>query len=282
MSIFLKVQQRFTAAGGHLFDDLAAAEAAPATAWTGMTIEVPGNPLLSCPDLAAARQLANSRGALLIIDDTIATPAAVNVQPYADLVMTSLTKAVAGSGNVLAGSIIVPEGPMDTALMQALRQQDPGNTGLLGADASVVARGIGSLPDRLQRMSQGARALVAWLRQRPEVQDIYYPDDSEDFAQLVRLPELTGPLFSVVVRDAESYAPRLYDALACSKGPSLGCDFTLVCPFTQLAHYHELDWAEKRGVSPWLLRVSVGCEPVEELVARFSAAFAAVYEARKL
>jgi cystathionine gamma-synthase len=273
----LKVQQRFTAGGGNLYADLSAAAEAPSGPWTGVTIEVPGNPLLTCPDLRQARQLADSRGALLIIDDTIATPAAVNVLPYADLVMTSLTKAVAGSGNVLAGSIIVPDGPQAEALEQALQVHDPGNVSLLGADAAVAAAGMGSLTDRLARMSAGARAVANWLRQRPEVASVFYPDEHDSYLELARDAELTGPLLSFVLQDAEHFAPQLYDAMRLSKGPSLGCDFTLVCPFTQLAHYHELDWAEGRGVSPWLLRVSVGCESVDELLDRFSAAFDQVF-----
>jgi cystathionine gamma-synthase len=66
-----------------------------------------------------------------------------------------------------------------------------------------------------------------------------------------------------------------YDALELCKGPSLGTCFTLVCPYTLLAHYHELDWAAQFGVSAQLIRVSVGLEPLEDLVAHFSLALAA-------
>ena len=154
------MQQQFTRAGGQLFRDLqdaeSAAESTPGEAWTGMTIEVPGNPLLRCPDLTAARRLASQRGALLLVDDTIATPAAVQIQ--ADLVMTSLTKAVAGCGTVLAGSVVVPDGPHAEALAAHYGLQDPDDQALLGADAAQVANGIASLPQRLRRMSAGARA----------------------------------------------------------------------------------------------------------------------------
>jgi len=63
-----------------------------------------------------------------------------------------------------------------------------------------------------------------------------------------------------------------YDALAVNKGPSLGTNFTLVCPYTLLAHYTELDWAADFGVSAHLIRVSVGAEPIETLLALFEAA----------
>jgi cystathionine gamma-synthase len=66
--------------------------------------------------------------------------------------------------------------------------------------------------------------------------------------------------------------PRVYDALRLNKGPSFGTPFTLVCPYTLLAHYHELEWAEGCGVPANLLRVSCGLEPVETIVNAFEEA----------
>ena len=175
----LKVQQQFTQGGGTLFRDLDEAERSAAAAWTGMTIEVPGNPLLRCPDLAAARRLADQRGALLLVDDTIATPAAVRIQ--ADLVMTSLTKAVAGCGTVLAGSVVVPEGPQAQALAVALRAQDPEDQALLGADAERVAGGLASLPQRLGRMSRGLAPWRLGYGSGPKWQRCMMPPNSHIF-----------------------------------------------------------------------------------------------------
>jgi cystathionine gamma-synthase len=63
-------------------------------------------------------------------------------------------------------------------------------------------------------------------------------------------------------------APAVYEAMRFSKGPSLGTEYSLICPYTLLAHYTELEWAAACGVAPELLRLSVGLEPVEELQAR--------------
>ena len=81
-----------------------------------------------------------------------------------------------------------------------------------------------------------------------------------------------GSLLSFLPATPATMAPRIYDALDVSKGPSLGTDFTLACPYTLIAHYRELDWAETHGVSRWLLRVSVGLEDFDDLQARFSLA----------
>jgi hypothetical protein len=64
-----------------------------------------------------------------------------------------------------------------------------------------------------------------------------------------------------------------YDSLDVAKGPSLGTNFTLVCPYTLLAHYHELDFAISCNVPPNLLRISVGLEPLETLQEKFELAF---------
>jgi cystathionine gamma-synthase len=81
-----------------------------------------------------------------------------------------------------------------------------------------------------------------------------------------------GCLFSFLLKDAPNASPRFYDALRVCKGPSLGTHFTLVCPYTLLAHYDELDWAETCGVPRHLLRVSAGLEDKADLIARFDEA----------
>ena len=80
-----------------------------------------------------------------------------------------------------------------------------------------------------------------------------------------------GCLISVTLA-AEIDPKVFYDSLSLCKGPSLGTNFTLVCPYTLLAHYNELAWAESFGVSAQLIRISVGLEEVQHLIDVFSAA----------
>ena len=79
-------------------------------------------------------------------------------------------------------------------------------------------------------------------------------------------------MFSVVLRDAAAKTERFFDALQISKGPNLGTSFTLCCPFTILAHYRELDFAEGCGISRYLIRVSVGLEKSDWQIERFAEA----------
>ena len=78
-------------------------------------------------------------------------------------------------------------------------------------------------------------------------------------------------MFSFLLKD-EAAAAGFYDRIHLSKGPSLGTNFSLCCPYTLLAHYQELKWAASCGVPRYLLRVSAGLEEPGDLIARFAAA----------
>ena len=84
-----------------------------------------------------------------------------------------------------------------------------------------------------------------------------------------------GGLFSLMLKN-EKAAQQFYDNLHCAKGPSLGTNFTLASPYTILAHYTELDWAEQFGVSRYLVRVSVGLEERNHLLKTFENALNAI------
>lgn len=87
-----------------------------------------------------------------------------------------------------------------------------------------------------------------------------------------------GGLFSLTFT-CEEASKAFFDTLPCFKGPSLGTNFTLACPFTILAHYTELDWAEQFGVERGLVRVSVGMESPDTLIQAFTSAVEAAESA---
>jgi cystathionine gamma-synthase len=125
--------------------------------------------------------------------------------------------------------------------------------------------------ERSARTSANAAALAAWLKQHPAVEAVYYPRGDDGFEEIARPGAGRGCLLSFVLKDPAK-APAVYDNLQVSKGPSLGTNFTLCCPYTLLAHYTELDWAARCGVRADLLRVSVGLEDSADLIARFERA----------
>ena len=131
---------------------------------------------------------------------------------------------------------------------------------------------------RVRRINRTGEALADYLRAHPAVETVYYPkfDPSPGYGQARRADGGYGGLMSILLHDAAEKSPPFYDSLAVNKGPSLGTNFTLACPYTLLAHYGELDWAESHGVSRWLIRVSAGMEDPTDMQARFDAAFAAI------
>jgi cystathionine gamma-synthase len=126
-------------------------------------------------------------------------------------------------------------------------------------------------------MNANAAALTEFLAAHPAVDQVWYPDSTERFGRMARTGGGRGCLFSFTLPH-EAAAAAFYDALHLSKGPSLGTNFSLCCPYTLLAHYTELEWAAACGVPRHLLRVSAGLEDAPDLIERFRKALAGLPE----
>jgi cystathionine gamma-synthase len=241
----------------------------------GLFCEFPSNPLLRSPDLRRLRELADRHNFPLVVDDTLGTFVNVDVLPAADVLATSLTKYFSGAGDVIAGSLVLNrDRPFSPFIRQALL--DEYEDLLWPADAVVLECNSRDFVARVQRINRSAEQLCDWLAKHPAVERVHYPKfATPDSYRAFRRPGGGyGGLLSIDLRDAVSRAPAVFDALRISKGPNLGCNFTLCCPFTLLAHYQELDFAERCGISRYLLRVAVGLEEPEWLIERFDRAFA--------
>lgn len=234
--------------------------------------EVPGNPLLDTPDVTRLAELAAQYDTVMVVDDTLGAMINTDVRPVADLIATSLTKFFSGGGDVLAGSLIVsPDRPHYARMKQAL--EDDYENLLSAADADVLASNCQDVVARVQSINEAALALVNELSGHPAIDQVYYPSTRHpERFEAVRDREFDsggyGGLLSVVVKDGDRNAPQVFDALEVSKGPNLGTNFTLCCPYTILAHYDELDFASRCGVSPHLLRISVGLEGADWVIAK--------------
>jgi cystathionine gamma-synthase len=233
--------------------------------------ETPGNPLLRTPDLARLSDLSRRHKFAMVIDDTLGAMINTDVRRYADVIATSLTKFFSGGGDVLAGSLIlVRDRPGYAKLKQRL---DVEYDDLLSdADAEILAANCHDVEARVGQINASAAELVSVLRDHPLVERVYYPGETEpELVDAVRDKHFAsgnGGLLSVVLKNAEIAGPKAYDALQVAKGPNLGTNFTLCCPYTILAHYEELEFVQKCGVSPYLLRISVGLEGTEWIVDR--------------
>lgn len=271
--------------------------------------EFPTNPLLKCADMIKLAALADKYGVVLVADDTISNFANVNLlslrdskgQLYhgVDILCSSLTKIVSGEGNVMGGSLIL-NSFTETSKYHSLRatlDQMMHNNDIptpFDTDLRVLETNSRLFLSRSHQINVTAMRLAEYFVSKWEkgvLSELYYPGLCHNIAAttnkalydtVMRISPVSGShvagygcLMSFVI--AEPYSASIFfDHLELNKGPSLGTNFTLVCPYTLLAHFNELEWARDYGVQSTLIRISVGLEAYETLEERFERAFAIV------
>jgi cystathionine gamma-synthase len=237
----------------------------------GLFCEFPSNPLLNTPDLPALHAVAATHGVPVIVDDTIGTFFNVDVLPHVDFIATSLTKAISGEGDVMAGALtVIPHGLFASALPSTA------SGGLYARDLEVLERNSRDFPERMKITNENARHLARFLAAHPAIEHVWYPglNPSPVYEQLRKPQGGYGAVVSFLPRHAAQTSPHIFENLQLSHGISLGTKYSLVSPYVQLAHYHELDWARECGIDPHLLRIAVGTETWSELQDRFASALA--------
>jgi len=240
--------------------------------FAGVFTEVPSNPLLRTVDIKRVADACAASSTPLVIDDSAAGPLNVDALRFADVCTGSLTKWISGEGDVMAGMASVrANSPVAEAMREALALDAAECSPLYIADAEVLLSNLKGYKKRMQMVNANGVALAAWLQAHPAVSTVWHPSlvNRQNYEALMRKGGGFGGLLSFTLKTPKKVG-KVYDALRLNKGPSFGTPFTLVCPYTLLAHYHELEWAEGCGVSANLLRVSCGQEPIEHLIAVFA------------
>jgi cystathionine gamma-synthase len=210
-----------------------------------LVTEVPGNPLLKTPDLKRIRSLADQYDFAVVVDETVGTFFNINVLPYSDIVVSSLTKVFSGDSNVMAGSAVInPHGRSYSALKKAFAREYEDN--LWAEDAVFLERNSRNFISRIEKINNGTEAITGLLRESPlgefrlrgsmnplltvvTVKAVYYPKFSptRPLYDAVRNPNGGyGGLFSVTFHSTPE-AMAFFDNLEALKGPSLGTNFTL-------------------------------------------------------
>lgn len=238
--------------------------------------EFPGNPLLKSPDLQRIRKLSLEYDFAVVIDETIGNFINVHVLPYADIVVSSLTKIFTGECNVMGGSAVFnPQGPYYSRLKEIAATQYEDN--YWAEDVLFMERNSRDFASRIDRINHNAEVICDVLSSHAVVKDVYYPKcvPSREFYDACRTPNGGyGGLLSVTFHK-KTQAIAFFDRIDTAKGPSLGTNFTLTSPYVILAHFMELDWASKFGLDPDLVRVSVGLEETTHLKEVFEEALKA-------
>lgn len=263
-------------------DALRQACAAAGERLAGLVTEAPTNPLVQTPDLAAVSAAVWAAGGRVLVDPTLVSPFNVDVLPWADVVTTSLTKYAGNAGDLVAGVVVVnPTRPDAAALRERVRAlADP----LYPRDLARLAWEIGDFADVVARANVNAAAVVAFLRQHPRVSQVWAADQpatAAAYQALARRDRAQG-LGGIVSFRVHGPLAEFYDRLVLPKGPSFGMRTTLICPFIYLAHYDlvtsEAGRAElaASGLHPELLRLALGTEPAEAIIAALRAALEGV------
>lgn len=244
----------------------------------GIFCEAPSNPLLKCVDFERllAIHYATRPETPIIVDDTISTVAHADALRVADVATASLTKSFSGEGDVMAGSVILSRKSHHHAAFSKFLTAHADHE-IWRGDAVALELNSRDFVQRATTMGQNAQALADHLRAHPKVDRVWHAatEGGRGYEFIRREEGGHGCLFSFTLKTPEKTSAPFYDALRVTKGPSLGTNFTLACPYTLLAHYDELEWVESCGVSRWLIRVSAGLEDTQELIARFDEALAA-------
>jgi cystathionine gamma-synthase len=236
----------------------------------GVVAEIPTNPLVQTPDVEALSALCRAHGARLVLDPSLVSAFSVDCLAHADLVATSLTKYTGSDGDIVAGLLAVnPAGPdagfLRTAAAAAIEAP-------YGRDLARLAAQIGKTAEVLARIEEGTPRVAAFLASHPAVRTVHWalgPPSGAAYLRVARSPGATGGIISFTLRGPLAH---FYDRLRLPKGPSFGMSTTLICPFMYLAHYDlvtsEAGRAQLRvnGIDPELLRLSVGTEPVDEII----------------
>ncbi|KIJ25628.1 hypothetical protein M422DRAFT_273385 [Sphaerobolus stellatus SS14] len=256
--------------------------------------EFPSNPLLRSANLGRLRNLADRYDFPLVIDETVGNFVNVEILPFADILVSSLSKVFSGETNVMGGSLILnPKGKHYPTLKAKF--EETYEDSYWYEDAIYMERNSRNFVKRVWIINRNTEAVCDFLHSysrlatpNPVIKNVYYPKwESRQNYDVCRLPLPEGEkggnfggLFSITFTSEEA-AHAFFDTLPCAKGPSLGTNFTLACPYTILAHFTELDWAAEYGVEKSLVRVSVGLEDRECLLAWFGLALKAAEEAGK-
>lgn len=241
-------------------------------------MEAPSNPLLKMGDLIELRELANSFGFYIVVDDTAGGFVNIDVLPHADIVCSSLTKIFSGDSNVIAGSVVLnPQSKLYNFAQPFMEQQY--EDCLWCEDALYLERNSRDFVARTLKVNQNTERLINKVLLPHEsklFKKIYYPsltskETKKNYDAVRGHQGGYGGLFSLTFYNMDS-ARTFFNTLQLCKGPSLGTNFTLACPYAIIAHYQELDRVAKYGVESNLVRVSVGLEREDELCKVFQIA----------
>jgi len=247
------------------FSDLERVRAAITPSTRVLWVETPSNPLMKISDIAALAEIGHAAGAIVVVDNTFASPYLQNPLALgADVVVHSTTKYLGGHSDTLGGAIVTsdPEIAEKTGFVQFA-------AGAISApmEAWLTVRAIKTLAVRMERHSDNAEAIAARLVEHPAIERVYYPGLPEHPGHDIAAKQMRrfGGMISLAIKGGPEAARRFAESTSVFQlAESLGGVESLI------SYPHEMTHASVRGtelaVPEHVVRLSVGIEGVDDLV----------------
>lgn len=238
-------------------------------------LETPTNPMMNIIDIKATAEIAKKHKVMLAVDNTFATPYLQNPLDYgADIVMHSVTKYLGGHSDVVMGALVVKDDKLndDLAFLQNSSGATPGPQ-----DCFLVLRGIKTLHLRMQRHSENGRKIAEYLKTHPKVDKLYWPGlenhPNHNIAK-EQMRDFGGMISFTLKGDSKDEAFRIMESFKFfSLAESLGGVESLVNHPATMTHASiPREERIKVGLLDSLIRLSVGVEDAEDLIADLKAA----------
>ena len=237
-------------------------------------IETPTNPMMNVSDISKIAEIAKRHGLYLIVDNTFLSPYFQNpLKLGADIVIHSGTKFLGGHNDTLAGFIVTNNEEVQEKLRFIIKTT---GAGLAPFDCWLILRGIKTLGIRMERSQENAIKIANWLKEQPVVKHVYYPGLQEHPGYEIMKKQARG--FGAMLTfdvDTEAHALQILESVRMIKfAESLGGVETLITyPTTQTHADVPEEVRLKNGITPCTLRVSVGIEDIEDLLAELTEVF---------
>ena len=233
-------------------------------------VETPSNPLLKITDLDALGRLAHERGAIVVVDNTLASPALQQPLRWADVSLYSTTKFIAGHLDALGGALVYDDEALHERFLayRELAGNVPGDL-----DSYLIRRGLKTLSLRVARQVESARVVVDALRGAPAAGAIHYPGLPGHPGHDVATRQMSAPGSMISFEYRGDVQRLLADVRVFAPAVSLGGVQSLVeCPASMTHCSIPAEERRRRGIGDNLLRLSIGIEDPADLVADLEAA----------
>jgi cystathionine beta-lyase/cystathionine gamma-synthase len=237
-------------------------------------LETPTNPMMTITDLAACSEVAHAHGALVVVDNTFCSPYLQRpIELGADIVLHSTTKFLNGHSDSVGGVVVSNS---DQIAEQIGFLQNAVGAILSPFDSWLVLRGVKTLAVRMKQHEENGVAMAGYLANQPKVKKLYYPGlpDHPQHELAKRQMNGFGSMISFDLGSKENAKKFLDRVRLCSLAESLGGVETLISHPESMTHGSvPIEMRTRLGITPGLVRISVGIEDIEDLIADLDHAF---------